>query len=378
MRRLGSLIFVILVAATAIAPALGKSAPPDHGHPAVTGSVPASAADLAEVARRMRRLHLATVGLDAALGRAQVGIERAVSLQDEAGIERSHAALRVGQMRAMVAARAGLLVSASRKGWDRRAVAVRRAASLAQRHPWVRAEQALRDAEAAGARHADELARGQKLASELDRRTAMISRQRDEVDDAPLAVLAMTARRIRQELQDDQIAGLGMAGPPLGQFAPSMAPATLLTSLDAGREAFPVPAEDPVPGWTERLFSGPPPETGSGAPGLMDRGLVLEAAAGEEILAPDAGKIVFAGVFRSYGQILIIDHGDGYHTLMAGFSRLDVEVGTKVRAGERIGSVDGMKDASGVPGRLYVEVRRRGVPVDPMPWFAAREDKVRG
>jgi septal ring factor EnvC (AmiA/AmiB activator) len=85
--------------------------------------------------------------------------------------------------------------------------------------------------------------------------------------------------------------------------------------------------------------------------------------------------VVFAGSFRSYGQILIIDHGDDYHTLMAGFSHLDVQEGAIVRAGERIGSTGGV---SGVLGRLYVEVRRRGVPVDPMPWLAAREDKVRG
>ncbi|WP_191060543.1 murein hydrolase activator EnvC family protein, partial [Geminicoccus harenae] len=105
------------------------------------------------------------------------------------------------------------------------------------------------------------------------------------------------------------------------------------------------------------------------------RGILLDPPASGTVLAPEAGKIVFAGAFRSYGQILIIDHGNGYHTLMAGFARLGVAAGAEVLAGERIGTVGVGPD---VPGRLYVELRRKGVPVDPMPWLAAREDKVRG
>jgi septal ring factor EnvC (AmiA/AmiB activator) len=105
------------------------------------------------------------------------------------------------------------------------------------------------------------------------------------------------------------------------------------------------------------------------------RGITVDVEPGERIAAPAGGTIVFAEEFRTYGLILIIDHGDGYHTLMAGFSHLDVELGASVRPGEVVGSLGGM---SGSAGRLYVEVRHRGVPVDPMPWFAAREDKVRG
>jgi septal ring factor EnvC (AmiA/AmiB activator) len=72
---------------------------------------------------------------------------------------------------------------------------------------------------------------------------------------------------------------------------------------------------------------------------------------------------------------LIIDHGDGYHTLMAGFSHLNIGLGAVVQPGDVVGSLD---VASGSAGQLYVEVRHQGVPVDPMPWLTAREDKVRG
>jgi septal ring factor EnvC (AmiA/AmiB activator) len=72
---------------------------------------------------------------------------------------------------------------------------------------------------------------------------------------------------------------------------------------------------------------------------------------------------------------LIIEHDSEYHTLLWGFSKLRVAVGDEVRGGEIVGIMDVV---DGVPPRLGVELRRRGRPVNPLPWLAASSSKVRG
>jgi septal ring factor EnvC (AmiA/AmiB activator) len=91
--------------------------------------------------------------------------------------------------------------------------------------------------------------------------------------------------------------------------------------------------------------------------------------------APAAGRVAFAGSFRSYGLLLIIDHGDGYHSLLSGMSRLHVGVKQWVRAGEPVASFD---DLGEIGPQLYVELRRNGRPVNPLSWLAASDSKVRG
>jgi len=93
--------------------------------------------------------------------------------------------------------------------------------------------------------------------------------------------------------------------------------------------------------------------------------------------------VVYAGPFRSYGQLLIINAGGGYHILLAGMSRIDVSLGQFVLAGEPI-AVMGRAAAPGSSGEdssrpvLYVEFRKDGRPVDPGPWWAAASGKVQG
>lgn len=131
-------------------------------------------------------------------------------------------------------------------------------------------------------------------------------------------------------------------------------------------------------------------QTGEG--GQPQRGLTIETRPAAEIVAPFDGKIVFAGPFRGYGRILIIEHGEGYHTLLAGLGRIDVSVGQVVATGEPIataGSPDtaGPSDIShpadiyskGAAGPvLYVELRRHGQPINPLPWLATSNGKVSG
>lgn len=122
-------------------------------------------------------------------------------------------------------------------------------------------------------------------------------------------------------------------------------------------------------------------QTGEG--GQPHRGVSIEARADAQVVAPFDGQIVFAGPFRGYGRILIIEHGEGYHTLLAGLGRIDVSPGQSVALGEPIattGNADpGGPVTSGIAGPvLYVELRRHGQPINPTPWLAASDGKVSG
>ncbi|NJO38216.1 MAG: peptidoglycan DD-metalloendopeptidase family protein [Rhizobiales bacterium] len=99
----------------------------------------------------------------------------------------------------------------------------------------------------------------------------------------------------------------------------------------------------------------------------------LNALPGQPVAAPDDGRVMFAGDFRSYGLLLIIEHGNGYHTLLWGFSWLDVELGDTVQAGQIIGIVN-----DGSSPKLHVELRRNGQPVSPEVWLAASNSGVKG
>ena len=97
------------------------------------------------------------------------------------------------------------------------------------------------------------------------------------------------------------------------------------------------------------------------------KGVRFATAPGAQVIAPFGGEIVFSGPFRGYGPLLIIDHGEGYHSLLAGLGRIDAAVGQKILAGEPVGIMSGGNG----PIRLYMELRRGGKPVDPVPWLAA-------
>lgn len=118
--------------------------------------------------------------------------------------------------------------------------------------------------------------------------------------------------------------------------------------------------------------------------GRVHKGLTIETSARAQIIAPFEGKVVFAGPFRGYGQLLIIEHTGGYHTLLAGMARIDAAVGQWFLVGEPVGVMGQAKRVS-ANGRtrvqrpaLYLEFRRKGQPIDPLAWLAARKGKVSG
>ena len=105
-------------------------------------------------------------------------------------------------------------------------------------------------------------------------------------------------------------------------------------------------------------------------PGTTRKGITIETRALAQVVAPHNGKIVFAGNFRGYGQLLIIDHGEGYHTLLAGMLRIDVTMGQSILSGEPVGIMGSGED---VAPSLYVELRRNSQPINPGPWLAEIE-----
>ncbi|MCH9000919.1 MAG: peptidoglycan DD-metalloendopeptidase family protein, partial [Proteobacteria bacterium] len=105
------------------------------------------------------------------------------------------------------------------------------------------------------------------------------------------------------------------------------------------------------------------------------KGISIRARGGAQVVAPYDGQVVYAGPFRRYGQILIIEHGGRYHTLLAGLDRIYAVVGQWLLAGEPVGVLGSPQ--SGLP-ELYFELRRAGQPINPLPWLATTGDKVRG
>ncbi|RDD61110.1 peptidase M23 [Ferruginivarius sediminum] len=105
------------------------------------------------------------------------------------------------------------------------------------------------------------------------------------------------------------------------------------------------------------------------------RGIAIATRPAAQVVAPYDGQVVYAGPFKGYGRILIIEHGQRYHSLLAGLERIDAIVGQWVLAGEPVGVMGG---SQGQNPELYVELRRTGQPINPLPWLAQTGDKVRG
>jgi murein hydrolase activator len=116
------------------------------------------------------------------------------------------------------------------------------------------------------------------------------------------------------------------------------------------------------------------------------QGISLTTREGAAVSSPCDGWVVYAGPFRSYGQLLIINAGDGYHVLLAGMERTDVQLGQFVLAGEPVAAMASQKLANAGPVAvgitqpvLYIEFRKDGASVDPAPWWAAPNvEKVGG
>lgn len=137
----------------------------------------------------------------------------------------------------------------------------------------------------------------------------------------------------------------------------------------------------PVNGVKSRDFGSP---DGSGG---NEKGISIVTRSGAQVTAPCDGWVVYAAPYRSYGKLLILNAGGGYHVVLAGMDRISVEIGQFVLTGEPVAVMgSGPQIASSLVAGvgasqpvLYIEFRKDGSPVDPNPWWATTDsEKVRG
>ena len=119
--------------------------------------------------------------------------------------------------------------------------------------------------------------------------------------------------------------------------------------------------------------------------GGTERGITIAAAVGNVVTSPSDGWVLFAGPYRSYGRVLIINAGNGYNFVLTGLRDTSVEIGQFVLAGEPVGAMGAAQpdartsEAAGGQPMLYVELRKDNQPIDPSPWWAKNlSEKARG
>ena len=203
------------------------------------------------------------------------------------------------------------------------------------------------------------------LGRQADNLTELIAKAEQGLDAAARAAReAERAEAERAEPGRQKLAAL----PDMGRLAPAVAFAEAQGHLPL-----------PVNGVRIREFGA------ADKLGGTERGLTIATRSGAQVTSPCDGWIVYAGTFRNYGQVLIVNAGGGYHVVLAGMERVSVNVGQFVLTGEPVAVMGGGAQAAAnlTPGavqpNLYVEFRKDGAPIDPGPWWATSEgEKARG
>ena len=204
-----------------------------------------------------------------------------------------------------------------------------------------------------------ERARASQLAHQVDNLKDLITKLEQGLDPA--------TRAAREAGRGDKRSAMSALRDP-GRLAPAVSFASL-------RGQVPIP----VNGVKLKKFGVPD------GVGGVEKGVSIATRAGAQVTAPADGWVVYAGPFRSYGQLLILNAGNGYHILLAGMERISVDLGQFVLTGEPVAVMGNGSHIAAILATgssqpvLYIEFRKDGVPVDPGPWWAADEgEKVRG
>ena len=98
--------------------------------------------------------------------------------------------------------------------------------------------------------------------------------------------------------------------------------------------------------------------------GVSSKGLTIATRERAQVISPFDGVVVFAGPFRGYGDMIIVEHGDDYLSLLAGLGSIDVELGQMLLAGEPVGQMPSQGETE-----LYIEIRKNNQPINPAAWF---------
>ena len=99
--------------------------------------------------------------------------------------------------------------------------------------------------------------------------------------------------------------------------------------------------------------------------GVTSKGIVYKTRPNAQVIAPYDGTVIFSGPFKGYGNLIIVEHGDGYLSLLAGLGNIDCELGQMLLTGEPVGTMPNNAGA-----KLYVEIRKDRQPINPAPWIA--------
>jgi septal ring factor EnvC (AmiA/AmiB activator) len=179
---------------------------------------------------------------------------------------------------------------------------------------------------------------------------------------AEAAARAAEAARQRAEARAQALAEKrGQPAPP-----PAAAPSRSVTMesdpLPPAKGQMTIPVSGSLlHGWGETTDDGPA------------NGITWRPAPGARVVAPCNGRAAFAAPFRSYGQLVIIDCGGGYHAVLAGMTHLDIQAGRRLAAGEPLGSMANWEPGTtGARPTLYLELRHGAQPVNPAPWLSGR------
>lgn len=236
------------------------------------------------------------------------------------------------------------------------------------------------------------------LAEERVRTAALIEEKKNLLDEgesalagekARAAALAAEAGNVRELLErmETEVAAARKAAEEAAKTLPDQGHDNRLAALqNPGRLAPGIPFVEakgllplPVGGSLLKAFGT---EDGYGG---QEKGTSFATRVEAQVASPSDGWVVYAGPFRSYGQLLIINAGGGYHILLAGMDKITVELGQFVLSGEPVAvmgrgpqlvSSASLGTAQPI---LYVEFRKDGNSIDPTPWWATSDsEKVRG
>jgi septal ring factor EnvC (AmiA/AmiB activator) len=229
-----------------------------------------------------------------------------------------------------------------------------------------------------------EVARGRALRAQADSALGLLAKSQQALvtQRNALAALALERRRASDAfsgsaiVEQDRALAMGEEARDIGELMTRIgASAEVRSAL----ETLPGPTLRPVIPGEARALPAPSSTNAAGgqapyrlpvigqivtglgevsATGIRARGLTIATRPGAQVVAPTGGRIAFAGPYRGYGNIVIVDHGRGWTTLITSLSALDVRVGDAVDQGSPVGK------AGPVRPTITVELRKMGQPVD--------------
>jgi septal ring factor EnvC (AmiA/AmiB activator) len=218
---------------------------------------------------------------------------------------------------------------------------------------------ALAERERARAERAEEAARLEVLAVELEDRRAQAAARRTERESL------LAALRSARAFHERAAAEASAQSRKLAEFVATLPPPRAGLSGPGGflarKGRLHLPAQGPISVGFGRVVN---PKFNTVT---VQNGIDVEAPAGAPVRAVAAGRVAHAGWFKGYGNLVIVDHGEGYHTLVAHLASMQTAMGEEVEAGDVLGTVG---DSGSLKGAyLYFEIREKGRPVDPRPWL---------